>query len=222
MRRENPLDCRTQPDGKTIASGGEDKTITLWDINQGSLLRTLEGHFLNIWSVAFSPDSSRLASGSFDRKIKIWNFNDGQLIKTLEGHTQAVLSVAFSKDGQFLVSGGDDSTVKLWNITDGTLIRSFQKDSEHIYSVAISPDGRRLVSGGRDRNIVGEFIQKFFGASDSSKWVTVRLWNVEDGKLIQTFAHHSNDVFSVAFSPDGKWIVTAGEDKSVSILQLTR
>lgn len=180
MRCENPLDCRTQPDGKTIASGGEDKTITLWDINQGSLLRTLEGHFLNIWSVAFSPDSSRLASGSFDRKIKIWNFNDGQLIKTLEGHTQAVLSVAFSKDGQFLVRGG------------------------------------------RDRNIVGEFIQKIFGASDSSKWVTVRLWNVEDGKLIQTFAHHSNDVFSVAFSPDGKWIVTAGEDKSVSILQLTR
>lgn len=210
------------PDGNTIATGGEDKSVKLWNVNDGSLLRTLEGHSLNIWWVAFSPDSSKVASASFDTNIKIWSVDDGQLIRTISGHTQAVLSVSFSKDGQYLVSSSDDSTAKLWNANDGKLIRSFQEDSEHIYSVAISPDGKRLLTGGRDRNIVGEFIQNFFGASDTNKWVTVRLWNIEDGKLIQTFTDHSNDVFSVAFSPDGKWIATAGEDKSVNVLQLTQ
>lgn len=210
------------PDGKTIASCGEDNTVKLWDVNQGNLIRTFEGHTLNIWSVAFSPDGNKLASGSFDRKIKIWNVSDGQLIRTLEGHTQAVLSVAFSKDGRYLVSGGDDSTARLWNVTDGSLIRAFQEDSEHIYSVDISFDGKRLLTGGRDRNIFGEFVQNFFGVSDSNKWVTVRLWNVEDGKLIQTFSQHSNDVFSVAFSPDGEWIASASEDKTVSLWRLSK
>jgi WD40 repeat protein len=186
------------------------------------LLRTLEGHSLNVWSVAFSPDGKLLASGSFDKKINIWNVTDGKLIRTISGHSEAVLSVAFSKDGRYLASGSDDRTVKLWNVADGNLLRSFQGDSEHIYSVALSPDGKWLLSGGRDKNTLGELIQNIFGDSDSNKWVTVRLWNLEDGKLLQTFAQHSNDVFSVAFSPDSKWIASASEDKTVGVWQLSQ
>ncbi len=128
----------------------------------------------------------------------------------------------FSKDGQRLASGGDDSTAKLWNANDGSLIRTFAGDSEHIYSVALSPNGKWILSGGRDKNALGEIIQNFFGASDSNKWVTVRLWNLEDGKLIHTFAHHSNDVFSVAFSSDGAWLASASEDKTVSVWHLSQ
>jgi WD40 repeat protein len=184
------------------------------------LLRTLAGHSLNIWSVAFSPDGGQLASASFDRKINIWNVPDGKLIKTLDGHTQAVLSVMFSRDGRYLASCGDDSTVKLWNTGDWSLIRSFGGDSEHMYSVAFSPDGKKILSSGRDRTMLGELWQNFFGASDSNKGVTVRLWNSEDGSLMQTFSHHSNDVYSVAFSPDGAWFASASEDKTVSVWQL--
>lgn len=175
---------------------------------------------MNIWSVAFSPDGARLASGSFDEKILLWNVNDGQLIITLAGHTEAVLSVEFSKDGRYLVSCGDDSSVKLWNVAEGNLIRSFGGDAEHMYSVAFSPDGKRILSGGRDRSTLGELWQNFFGTSEANKGVTVRLWNSEDGGLMQTFSYHTNDVFSVAFSPDGAWFACASEDTTVSVWQL--
>ncbi|HEX8422910.1 MAG TPA: hypothetical protein VF634_05840, partial [Pyrinomonadaceae bacterium] len=136
-------------------------------------------------------------------------------------HTEAVLCVEFSRDGRYLVSGGDDSTVKLWNAGDGKLIRSFGGDSEHIYSVAFSPDGKRILSGGRDKSTLGELWQNFFGTSDSDRGVTVRLWNSADGGLLQTFAQHSNDVYSVAFSPDGAWFASASEDKTVGLWQFT-
>jgi len=209
------------PDGKTVASGGEDNLIRLWNVNDGNLLRTLEGHSLNIWSVAFSPDGSRLASGSFDKTIKVWNANDGQLIRTMTGHSEAVLSVAFSKDGQYLASGGDDSTLRLWNALDGNLLRTFAGDSEHIYSVAFSPDGKWILTGGRDKNTFGEFLQNIFGDSNFNKGVTVRLWRAADAQVVHTFAHHSNDVFTVAFSPDGAWFASASEDRTVTVWQLS-
>ena len=79
-----------------------------------------------------------------------------------------------------------------------------------------------ILSGGRDKNALGEIIQNFFGASDSNKWVTVRLWDLEDGKLNHTFAHHSNDGFSVAFISDGAWLASASEDKTVTVWHISQ
>ena len=208
------------PDGKSLASGGEDKTIKLWNVDQGDLLKTFAGHALNIWSVTFSPDGNKLASGSFDKTIKIWDVQTGKLDRTIDGHSQAVLEVDFSPDGKTLVSCGDDSTVKLWDTRDWHLVRTLT-GSEHVYAVAFSPDGKQVLSGGRDRSTFGEFLQNLLGESETNKGVTVRLWNVADGRLIQSFAEHADDVMSVAFSPDGKWIAGGGLDKRVCIWRLT-
>ncbi|MDE0400033.1 MAG: sigma-70 family RNA polymerase sigma factor [Candidatus Poribacteria bacterium] len=104
------------PDGKTLASGGGDNVIHLWDIGTGKSKMTLVGHTHWVFSLAFSPDGKTLASGSVDSDIRLWDPHTGQPKKTLTGHGDWVRSIAFSPDGKTLVSGSDDGSVLLWRI----------------------------------------------------------------------------------------------------------
>jgi tetratricopeptide (TPR) repeat protein len=113
------------PDGRTIASGSDDKTIKLWDISTGQLRSTLEGHDGAVCSVAFSPNGHKLASGSGDKTIKFWDTKNRNLLATIQGHDSGVNCVAFSPDGKILASASYDTTIKLWS-TDAAEVLSAQ------------------------------------------------------------------------------------------------
>ncbi len=104
------------PDGKTLASGGGDNVIHLWDIGTGKRKMTLVGHTHWVFSLAFSPDGKTLASGSVDSDIRLWDPHTGEPKKTLTGHGNWVRSIAFSPDGKTLVSGSDDGSVLIWEL----------------------------------------------------------------------------------------------------------
>ena len=141
-----------------IGEGRErDRSVRLWDVETGNLLKTLKGHKSNVVSVSFSPDGKTLVSGSFDGTVHLWNVETGKLLKTLTEHRKRVEGVSFSPDGKTRVSGSFDGTVHLWNVETGKLLETLKGHKSNVESVSFSPDGRWIVSGSWDK--------------------TVRLWN---------------------------------------------
>jgi hypothetical protein len=106
-------------DSRTLAWGCLDFTITLWDVQTGQHLTSLEGHTGPVLCVAFSSDGRTLASGSEDQTIKLWDVKTGRQRATLKGHTAGVVSVAFSSDGRTLATESRESTRKLWDVKTG-------------------------------------------------------------------------------------------------------
>ncbi len=188
------------PDSKLIASGNQENTVHIWDINSRTVLRTLAGHGGWVLATAFSPDGRLLASGSGDRTIRLWSTTDWHLVRSLLGHTDMVGSATFSPDGRLLASAGQDQTIVLWEVATGRKLRVLQVDTSPGYAIAFSPDGRSLASGSR---------------GDS-----VQLWNVDTGSNESTFSGHSHFIYALTFSPNGKFLASGSADKTIRLWDL--
>jgi WD40 repeat protein len=221
------------PDGLTLASGGSDRYVRIWDIETGRLLRSLRGHTQEIRQVAYSPDGRILATGSEDRTIRLWDPNTGETTRLLfTRYDHAVCSLSFSPDGLMLARGGQNKDIKIWEVTTGTeLMTLLGKDQfDHHWAVctAFCPDGIHLVSG----SDIGKLKLYEVLPSGEEKVVHNGHWRDEpDDEETESRGYFVDDmggfqkpmeywVGALTFTPDGKVMISGSRDSTIKFFEM--
>ncbi|TFG90071.1 MAG: WD40 repeat domain-containing protein, partial [Candidatus Atribacteria bacterium] len=168
------------------------------------------GHADSIHALCFSRDGRFVVTASNDRTAKLWETRTGREVRTFKGHSSGVNSVDSSPDGKFIVTGSSDGSAKLWDAVTGREVRAFGSSDSYqgfmsfdsylasVNGVSFSPDGNYVVIGTNDG---------------------MKLWDVRTGRILRSFS--GSMVLSASFSPDSRYILAAGTDRTARLLNVS-
>jgi WD40 repeat protein/serine/threonine protein kinase len=227
--------------GKYLASGSVDGAAKLWAPSDGSELRTFRGHKAEVWCVSFSPDSSRLATASADRTIRVWDVTSGRELITLRQEEQAPCA-AFTPDGERIIAASADNTFTIWDAKTGRQVLVWRAAlNRPITALALSPDGREIAaasgnmvgvwSASTGRNVTTlhpgpGFVAKVRFSSDGRQLAavsydaSVTVWDTRTWTEALQLRVRDRRPEVLAFSPDGRRLLTGGAEGIVSVYAL--
>ena len=218
-------------DGR-IVTAGADARIGIWTPGQQQPDKILKGHSAPIAGVAVSPDNTILASASWDRTIRLWPLN-GEEPRVLEGNAQNANGVAFSPDGKNVVSAGYDATIRIWTLTGGgEIVRNLPTP---LNDVTVAPDGEIVAAGANGKvyflSASGEVLAELEASSTpvisvavssdgslvaaASIRGSVAVIERKNRRLAHTLVGPGLPVWSVAFLPDNRTLLTGGTDRMI-------
>lgn len=230
------------PDGSRVITCGEDRTVRIWNPKTGDALAVLHGHTREIKKLAITADGTTIVSVGNGEAVRLWDVRRAETSDTLRGHTDYVYQAAFHPDGERVASVAWDGKAIVWNATTSEKLATFDHGEKNILSsVAFHPDGQRLATVARDGFVriwdlatekvvdrwditAGSFKDPrlvFRPAGDllASGCMdgTVRVWNLVTQK--KTVLRHgvTDAVRDVAFSPDGRWLASAGDSSERTV-----
>jgi RNA polymerase sigma factor (sigma-70 family) len=228
------------PDGKTIATGNPDCSVSLWDVEAKKERCRLTGHAGLVRTLFFTPDGKTLITtggdgSADDGTVRFWDAAGGEGTGSIKADARWVLGAALSADGKTLATGGEDQVIRLWNVADRKPFREFRA-GDRVFRLAFAPDGRtvasaegrfiRLVDAGNgterrkietatgSRGLAFSPDGKLLASAEDS---TVALHDTATGALARRLKGHSASVMALAFSPDGTSLASGGQDQAVRV-----
>ncbi|KIK32064.1 hypothetical protein CY34DRAFT_195003 [Suillus luteus UH-Slu-Lm8-n1] len=207
------------PGGQRIITCSSDGSLRVWNSKTGKQIgEDWRDGDSAVWSIALSPDGKKVVSGSGNGAVRLWDIDTCKVIKKWTGHTQGVESVCWSRDGQRVLSGSWDGSARQWDVENGetmpepieTILASIETGHEYVYAVVYSPDTTLIATGGQD----GPWAEEPTEAS-------VKIWDAETGKLVATLKGHTDIVRCLAWTKDGKTLISGSSDCSIRIWNTT-
>ncbi|KAK7207225.1 nuclear migration protein-like protein nudF [Myxozyma melibiosi] len=218
------LDFGGRPNEILLASCSSDLTIKIWSESNGyKNIKTLKGHDHTVSCVRFSADGERLASASRDKTVRIWAVDTGYCLRTITGHTDWIRSIDLSLDSESIVSVGSDQSVMVNSIRDGDCKINFQAHEHVIECCTIAPVSSyaAIASLTDSKTPIASSSRQLEYYATGARDKLIKLWDSR-GNLIHTFEGHENWVRAIVFHPGGRYLLSAGDDKSIRCWDLTQ
>jgi WD40 repeat protein len=196
-------DVAFRSDGKVLATASYDGDVSLWSVpekpseppGKRERIQSLK-HPDNdaVFAIAFSPDGQTLATGGRDKTVRLWNLTNSQFVVG-PTHDGSIEDVVFSRDGSLIATASHDGTARLWDVVTRKERGRLENPSAAFYSVAFQPEGTLLAA-----STLGQ----------------VLVWDpVTNQKIPLAIEHDEDPLLAVAFSPEGQYLVAAGEHPSI-------
>ncbi|KAG1818442.1 WD40-repeat-containing domain protein [Suillus subaureus] len=192
------------PGGQRMMTCSLDGSLRIWNLKSGKQIgEDWRDGDDEVWMIALSPDGKEVVSGSSDGAMRLWDIDTCKVIAKLTGHTETVRSVCWSQDGQRVVSGSMDGTVREWDVEKGeTILGLIETGHKKVFTVIYSPDMTMLATAGWDGSI-------------HDPKCSVKIWGAKTRKLVVTLKGHTNSVVCLAWTPDGKTLISGSTDYSI-------
>ncbi|KAG2751639.1 WD40 repeat-like protein [Suillus brevipes Sb2] len=210
------------PGGQRIITCSSDGSLRVWNLKTGKQIGEDWRDGLGdsgVWTIALSPDGKKVVSGSNDGAVRLWDIDTCKVVVKWTEHTRLVGSVCWSRDGRRVLSGSFDGTVRQWEVESGetmlepieNILALIETGHEHVMAVVYSPDTTLIATGGSDGLWTGELIE-----------CSVKIWDAKTGKLVATLKGHTDLVRCLAWTKDGKTLISGSYDCSIRTWNTTK